>query len=151
MILVGPSILVASRTTPGVWYIYQDGHCSCPGFTYYGRCHHVAAARTAEELDRAVAQPVTQPERDEFGCLVWCSDCGSAKAEIGTRCAHCHDVYWAKPAPINTDAETDQQKLERLSGTLARFEAQSGRHAGVRASQLRREVIKLSAQIAAQN
>jgi len=45
-------------------------------------------------------------------------------------------------------AETKLERLERLKRSLDHYEAQRGRHAGVQASRLRREVIKLSREIA---
>lgn len=41
--------LVASESTPGLFYIVRGAgsSCTCPGFRYRGRCKHTARARAA--------------------------------------------------------------------------------------------------------
>ena len=57
VIYIGPASLVASKSTPGTWYVVEGGRCSCPGFEHYGRCRHLAAAAQAELNDREAAVP----------------------------------------------------------------------------------------------
>lgn len=89
---IGPACLVSSSSRSGDFHSVIDGKCSCLSFSYRGRCKHIRIANEAMEADRASAEP---PMRTVTGNLIWCVDCGCEKAEIGIRCAHCHDVYWA--------------------------------------------------------
>jgi hypothetical protein len=47
--MLGSTLLVASKSQAGHWYWIEDAKCSCPGFTYRGTCRHVAAAQLEAE------------------------------------------------------------------------------------------------------
>lgn len=56
-VFVGPGVLVASNSTPGIFYLTLDGKCSCLGYKHRGSCRHLRTAAEAMEQDRATAEP----------------------------------------------------------------------------------------------
>lgn len=59
VILIGETVLVTSKSQPGAWRPVENETCTCVSFEYRGCCRHVEAARSAAEMDRKNAQPVT--------------------------------------------------------------------------------------------
>lgn len=53
VIKVGEGALVSSKSEPGSWHKTTATTCDCLGFSYRGRCRHIAAVR---ELERAEIQ-----------------------------------------------------------------------------------------------
>lgn len=160
-VFVGPAVLVSSKSKSGEFHTVLGGSCSCVGFQYRGTCSHLAVAIEAQERDRESARSVEPPARTLLGGRDWCIDCGCAQTEIGVRCQHCHDVYWAdgtmtgivnytpgfaalNPAP---SSESDAAKLGRWQRSLEYLEAKPGRSTNIQASHLRRMIVKLARQM----
>jgi hypothetical protein len=94
---LGDVTLVASRSVPGVWHEIRDGTCDCLGFTHFGSCRHICAAKEASDLDRAEAAGVPVGESVHFTRRPWhpqpwrCFACGGTDdvAFDGQLCAVC--------------------------------------------------------------
>lgn len=76
VIHVGPEVLVASKSEPGVWWIVDGGRCSCPGFTYRNTCRHLAPALEAAEFDRKSCEPAV------FSRTEWRNADGSCRHQV---------------------------------------------------------------------
>lgn len=52
VLLLDRVVLVASKSTPGLWHTVADYHCTCLGYAYRGRCRHVGVALEARTAER---------------------------------------------------------------------------------------------------
>lgn len=128
VILLGKTALVSSKSKPGTWReVDVVRHlCECPAFIGIpgkfegrGHCRHVDAVKTAEEMDRASAQPI--PNRcvscgtEVNAGVLRCVSCG-LDATFGRRCSVCGGPstvtiagvrYCGKDAPLPGSAEHD--------------------------------------------
>lgn len=87
-------VLVASRSEAGTWHRIQDDRCDCPGFTYRGRCRHLAVAAEATQLPRPVPNGTPSPEPEPVpvrGFVPTCRRCQQPRTLLhGTgTCAVC--------------------------------------------------------------
>lgn len=71
-IRMGETLLVASKSEPGVWHHIADAHCDCKGYQYRGHCRHIAASLELEAS--TTTDTVTVVRTDRFGgawVVVW--------------------------------------------------------------------------------
>lgn len=107
VIFIGPATLIASKSTPGQWYIVDGGRCSCPGFTYRGTCRHLAPALEAAEFDRKSCEPAVLSSRG-------CRRCGAYDGQDGL-CVLCAaaEPDW-EPAWIAEQERDDTRPLDPI-------------------------------------
>ncbi len=53
--------LVSSKSAPGSWHTATATSCDCVGFSFRGRCRHVAAVAELERIAAAPPAPTATP------------------------------------------------------------------------------------------
>jgi hypothetical protein len=65
---MGAALLVKSKSQANTWYELTGQSCTCPGFTYRGKCRHlVAAAERAAQLEAETTTDVEITTTTECG------------------------------------------------------------------------------------
>jgi hypothetical protein len=58
------TLKIASRTTPGTWYIVDNNGCQCPAARKQNPCWHAAAKRLLERASEAATVAPAAPVRN---------------------------------------------------------------------------------------